>query len=48
MIIFTASDSSAGEENNLDPSKDANWFDLPSTAPLQRMKRGPGKTVEVS
>lgn len=46
MIVITANDSSA--EENLDPFKDANWFDLPSIEPLQRMKRGPGKTAEVS
>lgn len=48
MIIFTASDSSAGEEKNLDPSKDANWFDLPSTASLQRMEGGLGKMIKTS
>lgn len=36
MIVFTASDSSEGEGKNLDTSKDANWFDLPSTASLRR------------
>lgn len=48
MIIFTASDSSAGEEKNLDPSKDANWFDLPSTASLQRVEGGLGKMIKTS
>lgn len=32
MIIFTASDSSEGEEKNLHPSEDTHWFDLPSTS----------------
>jgi hypothetical protein len=31
MIIFTASDSSEGEEKNPDLSKEMHWFDLPST-----------------
>lgn len=36
MIVFTASDLSEGEGKDLDISKDANWFSLPSTASLQR------------
>jgi len=39
MIIFTASDSSEGEEKNLDPSEDMCWFDLPSTSSPSRGKR---------
>lgn len=39
MIIFTASDSSEGEEKNPDPSDDACWFDLPSTLRPSRGQR---------
>lgn len=39
MIIFTASDSSEGEEKNLDPLEDTRGFDLPSTSSPSREQR---------
>lgn len=48
MIIFTASDSSVGEEKNLDPSKDANWLNLPSIASLHGTEGGLGEMTKMS
>lgn len=48
MIIFTASDSSQGEEKNGDPWERADPFDLPSTLQSPGSGGRPRKMMKVS